>query len=75
VNRLLREVFRTARAARLFEMGAMVVFPEHLHALSRLPEGGADYSRRWRAIKGLFSRVLATAGVPLRQDRRGEYDL
>jgi hypothetical protein len=50
----------------------MVVLPEHLHAVIRFPEGDADYSGRWRAIKGQFSHALAKAGVPLEQGRRGE---
>ncbi len=71
----LREAFRAVRAARPFEVVAMVVLPEHLHAVIRLPEGDADYSGRWRAIKGQFSHALVKAGVPLEQDRRGEYRL
>jgi putative transposase len=72
---LLREAFRTVRAARPFEIIAIVVLPEHLHTVIRLPDGDADYSGRWRAIKGQFSHALAKAGVALTRDRRGEYRL
>lgn len=71
----LREAFRAVQLERPFEIIAVVVLPEHLHTVIRLPEGDADYSGRWRAIKGRFSRALVKAGVPLKRDRRGEYDL
>lgn len=72
---LLREAFRTVRSARPFEIIAVVMLPEHIHAVIRLPDGDVDCSGRWRAIKGRFSRALVKAGVPLKRDRRGEYDL
>jgi putative transposase len=40
-----------------------------------LPEGDADYSGHWRAIKSRFTRYLRAAGVPLIRDHRGEYPL
>jgi putative transposase len=36
----------------------MVVLPEHLHAIWRLPEGDADFPLRWSLIKATFSRAL-----------------
>jgi putative transposase len=71
----LGEVFRTVRAARPFEMLAIVVLPEHLHTVIRLPDGDADYSGRWRAIKGQFSHALVQNGILLEPDRRREYRL
>jgi putative transposase len=71
----LREAFRTVRAARPFEVVAIVVLPEHLHTVICLPEGDADYSGRWRAIKSRFTRELRVAGIPLTRDNRGEYRL
>lgn len=35
----------------------MVVLPEHLHCLWRLPPGDADFSTRWKKIKAAFSRA------------------
>ncbi len=55
---VLREAFRVARAARPFEIVAMVVLPDHLHCIWRLPEGDADNATRWRQIKSAFSRAL-----------------
>jgi putative transposase len=36
----------------------MVVLPEHLHAIWRLPAGDADYPLRWSLIKSSFSRQI-----------------
>src|SRR3954469_19186676 len=38
---------------------AMVVLPDHLHAIWTLPEGDADFATRWRLIKSGFSRRVA----------------
>jgi putative transposase len=34
----------------------MVVLPEHLHVIWRLPQGDIDYPLRWSLIKAGFSR-------------------
>lgn len=54
----LRAAFQEARAARPFDIVAMVVLPEHLHCIWRLPAGDADNATRWRQIKSRFSRGL-----------------
>ncbi len=72
---VLRGVVRRVRAAWPFEIMAMVVLPEHLHALWTLPDGDADYSGRWRAIKAGFTHELVGRGVPLARNGKGEYDL
>ena len=72
---VLRAVVRDVRRQRPFAIDALVVLPDHLHALWTLPAGDADFSGRWRAIKGGFTRALKCQGVPLVRDRRGEYDL
>ncbi len=54
----LQDAVRATRAARPFEIIAMVVLPEHLHAVWRLPEGDDDYSTRWRLLKGRFSHAV-----------------
>jgi putative transposase len=55
---LLREAFRATRLRHPFDIQAMVVLPEHLHAIWTLPDNNADYSTRWRLIKSHFSRNL-----------------
>jgi putative transposase len=37
---------------------AIVVLPDHLHAIWTLPEGDADFAVRWRLIKSAFSRGM-----------------
>jgi len=41
-----------------FEIDAMVVLPDHIHAIFSLPADGADFSTRWRLIKARFARTL-----------------
>ena len=54
----LRAAFRVAHAARPFAIEAIVILPDHLHCLWRLPEGDADNATRWRHIKSAFSRRI-----------------
>ncbi|GGO82002.1 transposase [Marinobacterium nitratireducens] len=54
----LRQAFRQTRAAMPFTLEAAVVLPEHLHCIWTLPANDADFPRRWRYIKGTFSRKL-----------------
>jgi putative transposase len=56
----LRTVLRQTRRHHPFTTDAMVVLPDHLHAVWTLPEGDADFATRWRLIKSAFSRNLAT---------------
>ena len=55
---LLRAVFRDTRARHPFTIEAIVVLPDHLHAIWTLPEDDADFATRWRLIKSTFSRAL-----------------
>lgn len=56
---------RAAYAATIQDMpvicDAMVVLPDHLHAVWTLPLGDCDFSERWRKIKHRFSRTLGGA--------------
>jgi putative transposase len=49
---------RSPAAARPFEVLAIVVLPDHLHCLWRLPPGDFDNANRWVQIKAGFSRRL-----------------
>ncbi len=53
---ILREAVRVTRARRPFGIAAWVVMPDHMHAVWQLPQGDANYSDRWGAIKARFSR-------------------
>ena len=55
---VLRAAFRDVKAHHPFVMDAVVVLPDHLHAIWTLPEGDADFAVRWRLIKSAFSRAL-----------------
>ena len=54
----LRASFHAARVAQPFEIIAIVVLPDHLHCLWRLPDVDADNPGRWARIKSGFSRRL-----------------
>lgn len=55
----LRLAVAQTRRERPFVIDAFVVLPDHLHAIWTLPEGDADYSVRWGAIKARFTRASA----------------
>jgi putative transposase len=55
---LLRRAFKEVRKRHPFAIEAIVVLPEHLHAIWTLPEGDADFALRWRLIKAAFARQL-----------------
>lgn len=55
---LLRDAFRAARAVRPFHLLAIMVLPDHLHCVWRLPDGDADNANRWAQIKSGFNRAL-----------------
>ena len=55
----LRNALRYVRTRHPFLIDAMVVLPEHLHAIWTLPPGDADHSLRWRLVKSFFSRRIA----------------
>ena len=54
----LRASVRKIRAAHPFRIDAMVVLPDHLHAIWTLPPNDMDYPTRWALIKAGFSRSL-----------------
>jgi len=53
---LLRQAFREVKSKRPFDLLAIVILPDHLHCIWRLPEGDADFSTRWQMVKTAFSR-------------------
>ena len=71
----LRLAFRVARQERPFTIDAIVILPEHLHAIWTLPSDDSDFSSRWRRIKAHFTHQLVTTGVPVLRHRNGEYNL
>ncbi len=71
----LRRAFREVRIARPFQIDAIVVLPDHLHTVWRMPPGDADYPGRWRAIKSRFARAVAEGDRVAHRNAKGEYDL
>jgi putative transposase len=61
---LLREVIAKVKQSHPFKIHAWVVLPEHMHCVMELPEGDADFTKRWMLIKMLFSR-----GIPKNERR------
>jgi REP-associated tyrosine transposase len=54
----LRNAFEQTRDTRPFEISAIVILPNHLHAIWKLPPGDVDFSTRWRLIKTRFAKAL-----------------
>ena len=53
---MLRTAIQKVRQRHPFEIVGMVVLPDHLHALCRLPHNDNDFSLRWRLIKTHMTR-------------------
>lgn len=64
----LRESFRAARLCHPFINDAIVILPDHLHAIWTLPPDDSDYATRWNLIKGSFSRAVPP-GDPISPSR------
>jgi putative transposase len=54
----LRRAFHITQLRHPFHIDAIVVLPDHLHTIWRLPEADNDPSYRWRVLKRLFSSAL-----------------
>lgn len=57
----LRAAYGKALSNMPVRTEAIVVLPDHLHAIWTLPEGDADFPNRWRLIKGEFSKRHASS--------------
>jgi putative transposase len=54
----LRVAFEQTRRTYPFDIAAIVVLPDHLHAIWTLPPADADFSTRWRLVKTRFAKAL-----------------
>lgn len=54
----LREAVSATQQKYRFTIDAIVVLPDHLHAVWTLPPDDADFSIRWRLIKTRFAKGL-----------------
>lgn len=70
---LLRDSFASVLQQRPARIDAIVVLPDHLHCIWTLPADDADFSTRWRLIKGRFASGLPRVeNEPLRRAARHE---
>ena len=71
----LRNACRYTKRCHPMIIEAMVVLPEHLHCIWRLPEGDDDYPLRWRLLKSHFSTQIekgeTVSDSRLRKNERG----
>jgi putative transposase len=65
----LRASLRKTKTERPFEIVAMVILPDHIHAVWRLPDGDDGYSMRLQIFKFRFTQALKARS--LRIPRRG----
>jgi putative transposase len=58
----LRVAYGDVVAEHPLRTEAIVVMPDHLHAVWTLPEGDSDFSTRWKKIKTRFSKSVVRGG-------------
>lgn len=66
----LRDAFRHENQKRPYNIEAIVILPDHIHCIWRLPENDYEYSKRWSAIKRYFSIGCKNATTKLTDSRR-----
>jgi putative transposase len=77
-RRILGDKFRDCQREWPFKVDAIVLLPEHLHAIWTLPPGDARYPTRWAWIKKEFTKEWLAAGgveqqVSLARLERGDH--
>lgn len=76
---ILRQAIKNCQQSLPFHIDALVMLPNHIHAIWTLPPNDSDYSKRWGIVKKYFtSQWLALGGEEtaisaskLRYRRRG----
>ncbi|MGI9457870.1 MAG: REP-associated tyrosine transposase [Aeoliella sp.] len=61
-RQLLGNAIRMIRDELPFETIALVLLPDHLHAIWKLPSGDEDFSTRWKRIKREFTVDWLSSG-------------
>jgi putative transposase len=59
---LLGDAIRSCRENWPFEINAIVLLPDHLHAIWTLPKGDGNFSGRWSVIKKTFTAAFLAQG-------------
>ncbi len=60
---LLGNVLRDCQQKWPFEINAIVLLPDHLHAIWSLPQGDIDFSKRWSWVKKYFTQYWLETGA------------
>jgi len=55
---LLRDILKEVQALHPFNIEALVLLPDHLHCIWKLPDSDVDYSMRWGLIKKEFTKQI-----------------
>lgn len=61
-RRCLRRAWKRTIEKKPFTVDAVCLLPDHLHCIWTLPENDRDFSGRWTALKGMFTRYYLNAG-------------
>jgi putative transposase len=73
---LLRTAFCYVKERKPYRLDAIIIMPDHLHCIWKLPPGEADFSIRWNLIKGHFSRAIPKGvRIPPSRNKRRECGL
>jgi len=59
---LLRGAFRRVLADHPFTIDAIVIMPDHIHAIWTMPPGDDRFGLRWSAVKAAFTRAYLAGG-------------
>ena len=68
-RQLLREAIETVQSRRPFVIAALVLLPDHLHAIFELPSEDEDFSTRISVMKILSSKRIAKVDEALSASR------
>jgi putative transposase len=71
----LRNAIKTVQGNFPFEVIAIVLLPDHVHAVWTLPHGDSNFPTRWRRIKEEFTESYLAAGgveLPVSESRRNK---
>ena len=70
---VLREAIIAVHRKHPFAIDAFVLLPDHFHCIWTLPEGDADFPKRWRLIKLMVTKAAGEKlALPLEKGRSGE---
>ena len=71
----LRRIAIKVRTKLSFVIDAMVVLPDHWHAVWTMPPHDVDYAERLQLVKARFPKEILQTGVNIAKGDRGEYKL